>query len=119
MLLLRTDAATDTADDKTESLGGPHEKRLLNDLLANYNVLERPVANESEPLLLSFGLMLQQIIDVVRFLQNFTTVSCMPYYSHSVDAHSYLTRTPSVLDVVYCRTPRTFFMWLYITLTDG
>ncbi|XP_043210132.1 acetylcholine receptor subunit alpha-type acr-16-like isoform X12 [Amphibalanus amphitrite] len=43
---------------------GPHEKRILNDLLKNYNVLERPVANESEPLVVSFGLTLQQIIDV-------------------------------------------------------
>lgn len=49
----------------TETLCGPHEKRLLNDLLDPYNTLERPVANESEPLQLSFGLMLMQIIDVV------------------------------------------------------
>jgi len=28
-----------------ESLCGHHEKRLLNHLLANYNTLERPVAN--------------------------------------------------------------------------
>lgn len=44
---------------------GPHEKRLLNHLLTPYNVLERPVANESEPLEVKFGLTLQQIIDVV------------------------------------------------------
>ncbi|XP_057665139.1 neuronal acetylcholine receptor subunit alpha-7 isoform X1 [Diorhabda carinulata] len=43
---------------------GPHEKLLLTNLLANYNVLERPVANESEPLEVKFGLTLQQIIDV-------------------------------------------------------
>ncbi|XP_053609801.1 neuronal acetylcholine receptor subunit alpha-7 isoform X3 [Plodia interpunctella] len=43
---------------------GPHEKRLLNALLLNYNTLERPVANESEPLEVKFGLTLQQIIDV-------------------------------------------------------
>ncbi|XP_063375443.1 neuronal acetylcholine receptor subunit alpha-7 isoform X3 [Cydia amplana] len=43
---------------------GPHEKRLLNALLASYNTLERPVANESEPLEVKFGLTLQQIIDV-------------------------------------------------------
>ncbi|CAH2050888.1 unnamed protein product, partial [Iphiclides podalirius] len=43
---------------------GPHEKRLLNALLASYNTLERPVANESEPLEVRFGLTLQQIIDV-------------------------------------------------------
>lgn len=45
--------------------GGLHEKKLLNDLLDSYNVLERPVGNESEPLQLSFGLTLMQIIDVV------------------------------------------------------
>ncbi|XP_018363651.1 PREDICTED: neuronal acetylcholine receptor subunit alpha-7-like [Trachymyrmex cornetzi] len=44
--------------------GGFHEKRLLNDLLDSYNVLERPVGNESEALVLNFGLTLMQIIDV-------------------------------------------------------
>ncbi|KAL0850784.1 hypothetical protein ABMA28_006714 [Loxostege sticticalis] len=48
----------------TVSEQGPHEKRLLNALLASYNTLERPVANESEPLEVKFGLTLQQIIDV-------------------------------------------------------
>ncbi|XP_059487027.1 neuronal acetylcholine receptor subunit alpha-7-like isoform X3 [Neocloeon triangulifer] len=47
-----------------ESHQGPHEKRLLHQLLDHYNVLERPVANESDPLQLSFGLTLMQIIDV-------------------------------------------------------
>ncbi|XP_071440786.1 neuronal acetylcholine receptor subunit alpha-7-like [Hetaerina americana] len=46
------------------SVQGPHEKRLLHMLLDHYNVLERPVANESDPLQLSFGLTLMQIIDV-------------------------------------------------------
>lgn len=44
---------------------GPHEKRLLNNLLNNYNTLERPVSNESDALTVRFGLTLQQIIDVV------------------------------------------------------
>jgi len=43
---------------------GTHERRLLNDLLANYNKLERPVINESDAVVLTFGLTLQQIIDV-------------------------------------------------------
>lgn len=47
---------------------GPHEKRLLHTLLDNYNVLERPVVNESDPLQLSFGLTLMQIIDVVSII---------------------------------------------------
>ena len=42
----------------------PHERKLLKDLLENYNTLERPVFDESEPVELLFGLTLQQIIDV-------------------------------------------------------
>lgn len=49
----------------TGASGGIHEKRLLHHLLDQYNVLERPVVNESDPLQLSFGLTLMQIIDVV------------------------------------------------------
>ncbi|CAF4862147.1 unnamed protein product [Pieris macdunnoughi] len=52
---------------------GPHEKKLLNALLASYNTLERPVANESEPLEVKFGLTLQQIIDVDEKNQILTT----------------------------------------------
>ncbi|KAL6254405.1 hypothetical protein P5V15_014453 [Pogonomyrmex californicus] len=53
------------------ALCGRHEKRLLNHLLANYNNLERPVANESEPLEVKFGITLQQIIDVVSYLSSY------------------------------------------------
>ncbi|GAB6031191.1 Acetylcholine Receptor [Chamberlinius hualienensis] len=55
------------------SLQGPHERRLLNDLLRSYNNLERPVGNESEPIIISFGLTLQQIIDVDEKNQIITT----------------------------------------------
>ena len=44
---------------------GEAERRLLNTLLEQYNKLERPVYNESDPVVLKFGLTLQQIIDVV------------------------------------------------------
>lgn len=50
-----------------DSEEGMHERKLLNNLLRNYNPLERPVAVESEPLNVTFGLTLQQIIDVVSF----------------------------------------------------
>lgn len=43
---------------------GMHENRLLNKLLDKYNPLERPVADEADPLNVTFGLTLQQIIDV-------------------------------------------------------
>nr|AFU82561.1 nicotinic acetylcholine receptor alpha6 subunit isoform XIV [Periplaneta americana] len=52
---------------------GTHEKKLLTQLLERYNVLERPVANESEPLEVKFGLTLQQIIDVDEKNQILTT----------------------------------------------
>ncbi|XP_058814426.1 neuronal acetylcholine receptor subunit alpha-7 isoform X7 [Topomyia yanbarensis] len=54
----------EATSEMPDSIQGPHEKRLLNHLLATYNTLERPVANESESLKVKFGLTLQQIIDV-------------------------------------------------------
>ncbi|KAH0540913.1 hypothetical protein KQX54_020485 [Cotesia glomerata] len=64
-LIWEAEALNSTEKNSRLVSGGVHEKRLLNDLLDNYNVLERPVFNESEPLPLSFGLTLMQIIDVV------------------------------------------------------
>lgn len=68
----------------TESLCGPHEKRLLNELLSSYNTLERPVANESEPLQVRFGITLQQIIDVVSSFSHIYNVLChsLLYFNH-------------------------------------
>ena len=48
-----------------EASGGRHEKKLLRDLMVDYDNLERPVVNESHPLVVTFGVTLQQIIDVV------------------------------------------------------
>lgn len=57
--------ATHTRTHKrTVCFAGHNEKRLLHDLLDQYNTLERPVVNESDPLQISFGLTLMQIIDV-------------------------------------------------------
>jgi len=52
---------------------GYHERRLLGDLMSDYNKLERPVYNESEAVVLTFGLTLQQIIDVDEKNQLLTT----------------------------------------------
>ena len=41
--------------------GSVHERKLYNDLLLKYNVLERPVENSSEPTNLSFGVTLFMI----------------------------------------------------------
>ncbi|XP_076237556.1 nicotinic acetylcholine receptor alpha6 [Calliopsis andreniformis] len=56
-----------------ESLCGPDERRLLNELLSSYNTLERPVANDNETLEVKFGVTLQQIIDVDEKNQILTT----------------------------------------------
>ncbi|PNF31810.1 Neuronal acetylcholine receptor subunit alpha-7 [Cryptotermes secundus] len=60
-------------ESQTRTEQGIHEKKLLTKLLERYNVLERPVANESEPLEVKFGLTLQQIIDVDEKNQILTT----------------------------------------------
>lgn len=48
------------------SLQGPNQRRLYNDLLANYNPLVRPVTNDSQVLTVQLGMSLMQIMDVVR-----------------------------------------------------
>ncbi|XP_035386040.1 neuronal acetylcholine receptor subunit alpha-7 isoform X1 [Electrophorus electricus] len=47
-----------------DSLQGEHQRKLYKELLANYNRLERPVANDSAPLVVELGITLLQIIDV-------------------------------------------------------
>ena len=47
------------------SHGGPYEKQLIKALLKGYERQNRPVLNETAPLILTFGITLQQIIDVV------------------------------------------------------
>ncbi|XP_067666866.1 acetylcholine receptor subunit alpha-type acr-16-like isoform X2 [Haliotis asinina] len=49
-----------------DSSQGENERRLLRHLFedTNYNSLERPVANETHPVNVSLGIILQQIIDV-------------------------------------------------------
>lgn len=60
------------------SLQGEYQRRLYKELLANYNRLERPVVNDSAPILVELGLTLLQIIDVVRD----TAVTCLIYGSY-------------------------------------
>ncbi|KAI9522981.1 Neuronal acetylcholine receptor subunit alpha-7, partial [Dissostichus eleginoides] len=44
--------------------GGQYQRKLYNDLLVNYNRLERPVQNDSAAIVVELGLTLLQIIDV-------------------------------------------------------
>uniref|UniRef100_A0A8C6U7S4 Neuronal acetylcholine receptor subunit alpha-7 n=1 Tax=Neogobius melanostomus TaxID=47308 RepID=A0A8C6U7S4_9GOBI len=43
---------------------GEYQRKLYKELLANYNRLERPVVNDSAPILVELGFTLLQIIDV-------------------------------------------------------
>ncbi|CAL9700799.1 unnamed protein product [Knipowitschia caucasica] len=45
-------------------LCGVHQRRLYRDLMENYTRLERPVQNDSAPIVVELGLTLLQIIDV-------------------------------------------------------
>lgn len=45
--------------------GGEYQRKLYRDLMENYNRLERPVQNDSAPIVVELGLTLLQIIDVV------------------------------------------------------
>ncbi|CAL8356979.1 unnamed protein product [Merluccius merluccius] len=73
-----------------ESLQGEHQRKLYKELLANYNRLERPVVNDSTPILVELGLTLLQIIDVDEKNQVLMTNSWLQL--HWTDA--YLTWNP-------------------------
>ncbi|KAF3817954.1 hypothetical protein GH733_014826 [Mirounga leonina] len=47
------------------SLQGEFQRKLYKELVKNYNPLERPVANDSQPLTVYFSLSLLQIMDVL------------------------------------------------------
>ena len=47
----------------------------MTDLLKNYNTQNRPVMNESSPIVITFGVTLQQIVDLDEKNQLLTT--CM------------------------------------------
>lgn len=54
-----------TSFSYSDTICGKYEKKLLRHLMVDYDDMERPVENETEPLMLTFGVTLQQIIDVV------------------------------------------------------
>jgi len=58
-----------------DSYCGPYEKMLLKHLLYDYERQNRPVLNETEPLVLTFGITLQQIIDVDE--KNQILITCL------------------------------------------
>lgn len=49
----------------TVSVQGPYQRVLLRELLRDYNPMERPVANDSQPLTVQFSFTLMQVMDVV------------------------------------------------------
>lgn len=49
-----------------KALGDNNERKLINNLMDNYDKRLRPSTNGSQPLNVTFGLALAQLIDVVR-----------------------------------------------------
>ncbi|CAD6194922.1 unnamed protein product [Caenorhabditis auriculariae] len=61
------------------SEGSEEEFRLLNDLRQGYDVVERPIANHSQPLTVRLRLILQQLVDVDEKNQVLTLVMWSQY----------------------------------------
>ncbi|TNM99234.1 hypothetical protein fugu_013798 [Takifugu bimaculatus] len=72
------------------SLQGEYQRKLYKELLANYNRLERPVVNDSAPILVELGLTLLQIIDVDEKNQVLMTNAWLQLYWTDI----YLTWNP-------------------------
>ena len=63
----------------TGCTGSKHERALLKKLFqSGYDLNERPVLNDSDAVVVTFGLTLNQIVDVVRIFNSviFLTHSC-------------------------------------------
>ncbi|XP_038146097.1 neuronal acetylcholine receptor subunit alpha-7-like isoform X2 [Cyprinodon tularosa] len=66
-----------------ESAQGPHQRFLLKELLRDYNPMERPVANDSQPLIVHFSFILIQVADVDEKNQILTTNAWLQmWYDH-------------------------------------
>lgn len=50
-------------------------KRLYDDLMSSYNSLIRPVANNSDTLIVKMALKLSQLVDVVSFQDHLKTMN--------------------------------------------
>uniref|UniRef100_A0A3Q3ICH0 Neuronal acetylcholine receptor subunit alpha-7 n=1 Tax=Monopterus albus TaxID=43700 RepID=A0A3Q3ICH0_MONAL len=70
--------------------GGVYQRKLYHDLLVNYNRLERPVQNDSAPIVVDLGLTLLQIIDVDEKNQVLITNAWLQLYWTDI----YLTWNP-------------------------
>ncbi|XP_034030634.1 neuronal acetylcholine receptor subunit alpha-7-like [Thalassophryne amazonica] len=72
------------ADVLRVSMQGPHQRFLLRELLRDYNPMERPVANDSQPLTVHFSFTLMQVMDVDEKNQILTTNAWlqMQWYDH-------------------------------------
>ncbi|CAL1611087.1 unnamed protein product [Knipowitschia caucasica] len=66
------------------SVQGPHQRFLLKKLLRDYNPMERPVANDSQTLIVQFSFTLMQVMDVDEKNQILTTNAWlqMQWYDH-------------------------------------
>ncbi|KAJ8249251.1 hypothetical protein GJAV_G00232790 [Gymnothorax javanicus] len=73
------------------SLQGANQRRLYQDLMSDYNPLERPVLNDSHSLTVNFSFSLMQIMDVDEKNQVLTTNIWLQLYWHDV----YLQWDPS------------------------
>ncbi|XP_071369027.1 neuronal acetylcholine receptor subunit alpha-7-like [Centroberyx affinis] len=63
---------------------GPHQRYLLRELLRDYNPMERPVANDSQPLTVRISFTLMQVMDVDEKNQILTTNAWLQlqWYDH-------------------------------------
>ena len=69
----------------THLKAGERQKKLLSKLFKDYNPLERPVEDDNQPLNVSVGLALQQIVDVDEKKQ----VRKTNYLKHSIIKYNF------------------------------
>lgn len=64
------------------SIASPPELRLRNDLLHDYNPLERPVENNEDRVVVTLGVAFQQIINLVSYHTALNGTTVMHFFFH-------------------------------------
>ena len=78
--------------------GSMHERQLLSDLLKDYNPAERPVMNDTQPVLVLVGMSVQAIVDLVStiYIPDETFVAIDGRLWKSMDYHNIQSNSSSL-----------------------
>lgn len=104
------------------SVQGPYQRTLLKNLLKDYNPMERPIANDSQPLTVFLSMSLIQIMDVVShtFSSHFFLSSSWVLWSIAIwyESQCVFDLIPLVLYKSICNVLLKCYAFCFLNLSE-